>query len=284
MILDGKKIAGKILAELKEEIGSSAIHPPGLAFLLIGDHPASKTYVEAKKKRCQEVGIQSIVHKFETSVALNEVLGKIKDLNRDPLIDGILIQLPLPKHLDKETILSAIDPSKDVDGFHLLNMGKLCVGSEDGFVPCTPLGIVELLKQYEISCAGKHAVILGRSVIVGKPLALLLMQNKPHLNATVTVANSKTENLEGVTKSADLLIAAIGSPHFVSQKMVKKGAVVIDVGINRLKDGSLVGDVDFADVAPQASYITPVPGGVGPMTIAMLLQNTWLSYVRRNRL
>jgi methylenetetrahydrofolate dehydrogenase (NADP+)/methenyltetrahydrofolate cyclohydrolase len=283
MILDGKTISNKILSELKDEIGSMSLHPPGLAFLLIGDHPASKTYVDAKKKRCQEVGIQSIVHKFEASVTLNEVLHKIKDLNRDSLIDGILVQLPLPRHLDKETILSAVDPSKDVDGFHLLNMGKLCIGSEDGFVPCTPLGIIELLKQYDISCEGKHAVILGRSTIVGKPLALLLMQNKTHLNATVTVAHSKTANLASVTKSADLLIAAIGSPHFVSKEMVKEGAIVIDVGINRLKDGALVGDVDYATVAPRTSHITPVPGGVGPMTIAMLLQNTWLSYVRRNR-
>jgi len=283
MILDGRATADQLLAELKEDIASSAARPPGLAFLLVGDHPASKTYVEAKKKKCQEVGIQSLVHKYEASISEKELLRHIQTLNDDPLIDGILVQLPLPAHIDKDIILMSIDPLKDVDGFHPINMGKLAIGNEDGFIPCTPLGIVELLKRNSISCEGKRAVILGRSTIVGKPLALLLMQNKEWLNATVTVAHSKTPDLEKVCKSADILIAAIGMPKFISAKMVQEGAIVVDVGINRLKDGTIVGDVDFQAVSPHCSFITPVPGGVGPMTIAMLLQNTWLSYVRSSQ-
>ncbi len=279
-LLDGKHISSLILKEIKEEIGRFS-RPPGLGFILVGSNPASKTYVASKKKRCQEVGIASKDKEFPDTVTESELLAYITSLNKDPSIDGILLQLPLPLHLSTPRILEAISPEKDVDGFHPLNAGKLLLGESGGFYPCTPYGISVLLTRYNLSAEGKHVVILGRSNIVGKPLAALLMQKKPGCNATVTIAHSQTKHLTEIARTADILVAALGCAHFVKRSMVKEGAIVVDVGINRLTN-RLVGDVDFEDVAPHTSYITPVPGGVGPMTIAMLLSNTILSYKNRN--
>ena len=281
-LLDGLATARAILIELHEEIKTRAKRPPVLAFILVGDHPASRAYVHAKKKRCQEAGIHSIDHELETAVSQQHLLRLIADLNADPLVDGILVQLPLPSHIDKDAVIVAIDPSKEVDGFHPINMGKLLLGSQDGFIPCTPAGIIELLKCYQISCEGKQAVIVGRSNIVGKPLAALLIQNQKGLNATVTIAHSKTPHLEKLCQTADILVAAIGQPKFITLPMVKTNAIIIDVGINRLSDGKIVGDVDFETVKHSCTFITPVPGGIGPMTIAMLLKNTWQSYLKRS--
>ncbi len=279
-ILDGLATAREIFHELHKTL-KGVQRQPGLAFILVGEHPASLAYVTSKKKRCAEVGIRSFDFELEKSISEKELLRLIAELNSDPLVDGILVQLPLPDHIEKESVLLAIDPNKDVDGFHPLNMGKLLLGRHDGFTPCTPAGIVEILKRNHLSCDGKEAVIVGRSNIVGKPLGALLMQNREGLNATVTIAHSKSPHLEAICKRADILIAAVGRPSTITKTMVKPGAIVIDVGINRLSDGTIVGDVDFEDVSKIASHITPVPGGVGPMTIAMLLQNTWLSYVRK---
>jgi methylenetetrahydrofolate dehydrogenase (NADP+) / methenyltetrahydrofolate cyclohydrolase len=277
-ILDGTATARALLLELHQEIKTLAKRAPQLAFILIGNHPASRSYVNAKKKRCQEAGIHYVDHELDETTTETQLLNLIADLNANPLIDGILVQLPLPPHFDKERILMAIDPDKDVDGFHPVNMGKLLLGCEDGFIPCTPAGIVELLKRNGISCEGKKAVIVGRSNIVGKPLAALLVQNRKGLNATVTIAHSRTPHLQQVCLEADILVAAIGQPHFITAPMVKNEAIVIDVGINRLSNGQIVGDVDFEGVKQQCSFITPVPGGIGPMTIALLLQNTWKSH------
>jgi methylenetetrahydrofolate dehydrogenase (NADP+)/methenyltetrahydrofolate cyclohydrolase len=279
MILDGRVIAEEICKEIRQNITTSKARPPGLAFLLIGEHPPSQIYVEAKQKKCREIGIRSSLFIQPASTPTKVIVESIRKLNQDREIDGILVQLPLPSHISQETIIHAIDPNKDVDGFHPLNIGKLALGINGGFIPCTPAGIVELLKRNHISCTGKHAVILGRSNIVGKPLALLLMQKREGLNATVTLSHSQSANLQEICRSADILIAAMGVPHYIGCEMVKDGAIVIDVGINRI-EGRLIGDVQFAQVAPHCSYITPVPGGIGPMTIAMLLQNTWLSYTR----
>jgi methylenetetrahydrofolate dehydrogenase (NADP+)/methenyltetrahydrofolate cyclohydrolase len=276
-LLDGRKVADQIIKELKKTVGTLT-RPPGLAFVLVGSNPASQTYVRMKKKKCQEIGIVSKDLQFEENISEKELLKHIQTLNRDPAIDGILIQQPLPKHL--LTIVETIDPSKDVDGFHPLNMGRLLLGEPGGFVPCTPLGIQRLLLEYKISLSGKHVVILGRSNIVGKPLAALLMQKNREANATVTVAHTSTQHLQELTLSADILVAAMGSHHFVRSSMVKKGAVVIDVGINR-HGSKITGDVDFDEVGPKTSLITPVPGGIGPMTIAMLMSNTVLSYERK---
>jgi methylenetetrahydrofolate dehydrogenase (NADP+)/methenyltetrahydrofolate cyclohydrolase len=234
-----------------------------------------------KKKRCHEVGILSFDHELPYNTSEEALLHLIEELNSDPRIDGILVQLPLPPHIRTLDIVSAIDPRKDVDGFHPLNVGMMLLGESGGFFPCTPLGIQVLLNAAGVVLTGKHVVIVGRSNIVGKPLAALLMQKTPHGNATVTVAHSLSNNLSALCQSADVLIAAIGKPHFITGAMVKEGAVVIDVGINRLPSGQIVGDVDFNLVAPRCSKITPVPGGVGPMTIALLLSNTLLSYTRR---
>lgn len=280
MIIDGKKIALEILSELSHKIGALPARKPGLAFILVGDNPASQTYVRAKKKTCAQIGIHSTLIHLPNETTQEELIKHIQVLNTDPLIDGILVQLPLPLHIHNRPIMLAIDPTKDVDGFHPLNMGKLLLGEEGGFVPCTPQGIHELLKRSHVPISGKHVVIVGRSNIVGKPLAALLMQKKSDCNATVTIAHSKSENLKSITKSADILVAAIGSPHFITKDMVKKGAVVIDVGINRFHNGTLVGDVNYSEIAPLTSHITPVPGGVGPMTIAMLMQNTYLSFLK----
>lgn len=268
--IDGKAIAQQVRARVKEEVEKlGPSNRPGLAAVLVGENPASKIYVRNKRKACEEVGIYSEEHTLPESATEKELLSLIERLNRDPKIDGILVQLPLPKQINERKILDAVVPEKDVDGFHYMNVGKL-VANEPGFVPCTPLGIVELLLATGVEIAGAHAVVVGRSNIVGKPAALLLL----HRHATVTICHSKTKNLEEVCRQADILVAAIGKPQFVKKEMVKEGAVVIDVGINRLPDGRIVGDVDFDPVQERAGAITPVPGGVGPMTIAMLLSNT----------
>lgn len=279
-IIDGKKIALEIQHEIAHEVALLQGRKPGLAFILVGDNPASQTYVRAKKKACAATGIASTLLLLPNTISEEELLAHIYQLNLDPHIDGILIQLPLPLHINDRAVMFAIDPNKDVDGFHPMNIGKMLLGEETGFLPCTPNGIKTLLKRYHIQTAGKKVVIVGRSNIVGKPLAAILMQKKPDCNATVTIAHSQSEHIAEITKSADILVAAIGSPHFIQKEMVRKGTVVIDVGINRLPNKTLVGDVDFEQVTPLASWITPVPGGVGPMTIAMLLQNTLLSFKR----
>jgi methylenetetrahydrofolate dehydrogenase (NADP+) / methenyltetrahydrofolate cyclohydrolase len=285
MLIDGTAVAKSIEDRIAYAIRQLKGRPPGLAFILVGDHPASRAYVRMKKKRCAEVGILSVDRELPKNTTEEQLLHEIDALNRDDSIDGILIQLPLPPHISTSHMMRAVDPSKDVDGFHPINMGKLLLGELDGFLSCTPQGVHVLLTHSQIPLLGKHVVIVGRSNIVGKPLAAILMQKAPHCNATVTVAHSMTENLPEVCRSADILIAAIGQPHFIKANMVKKGAVVIDVGINRItgpdQKTHLVGDVDFDQVAPLCSHITPVPGGVGPMTIAMLLSNTLLSYQRR---
>ena len=273
-ILDGKAVSLKVKESVKvraDELKKFGIEPT-LAVVLVGEDKASQTYVKAKEKACNEYGIKSVAHRLSENTTQNELLALINVLNLDDSIHGILVQLPLPKHIDTNVVLAAIDPRKDVDGFHAVNVGKLVSGL-DGFVPCTPLGVMEILKKYDIEVAGLNAVVIGRSNIVGKPMANLLL----NASATVTVTHSKTKNLKEICKNADLIVAAIGKPFFLKADMVKDGAVVVDVGINRLDDGRLVGDVDFENVAPKCSYITPVPGGVGPMTIAMLLNNTILA-------
>ena len=273
-ILDGKAVSLKVKESVKvraDELKKFGVEPT-LAVVLVGEDKASQTYVRAKEKACNEYGIKSVAHRLSENTTQNELLALINVLNLDDSIHGILVQLPLPKHIDTNVVLAAIDPRKDVDGFHAVNVGKLVSGLE-GFVPCTPLGVMEILKEYGIEVAGLNAVVIGRSNIVGKPMANLLL----NASATVTVTHSKTKNLKEICKNADLIVAAIGKPFFLKADMVKDGAVVVDVGINRLDDGRLVGDVDFENVAPKCSYITPVPGGVGPMTIAMLLSNTILA-------
>ena len=273
-ILDGKAVSLKVKESVKvraDELKKFGVEPT-LAVVLVGEDKASQTYVRAKEKACNEYGIKSVAHRLSENTTQNELLALINVLNLDDSIHGILVQLPLPKHIDTNVVLAAIDPRKDVDGFHAVNVGKLVSGL-DGFVPCTPLGVMEILKEYSIDVAGLNAVVIGRSNIVGKPMANLLL----NASATVTVTHSKTKNLKEICKNADLIVAAIGKPFFLKADMVKDGAVVVDVGINRLDDGRLVGDVDFDEVAPKCSYITPVPGGVGPMTIAMLLNNTILA-------
>jgi bifunctional protein folD len=273
-ILDGKAVSLKVKESVKvraEELKKFGVEPT-LAVVLVGEDKASQTYVRAKEKACNEYGIKSVAHRLSENTTQAELLALINVLNLDDSIHGILVQLPLPKHIDTNTVLATIDPAKDVDGFHAVNVGKLVSGL-DGFVPCTPLGVMEILKEYGIEVAGLNAVVIGRSNIVGKPMANLLL----NASATVTVTHSKTKNLKAICKNADLIVAAIGKPFFLKADMVKDGAVVVDVGINRLDDGRLVGDVDFDEVAPKCSYITPVPGGVGPMTIAMLLNNTILA-------
>ena len=273
-ILDGKAVSLKVKESVKvraDELKKFGIEPT-LAVVLVGEDKASQTYVRAKEKACNEYGIKSVAHRLSENTTQNELLALINVLNLDDSIHGILVQLPLPKHIDTNVVLAAIDPRKDVDGFHAVNVGKLVSGL-DGFVPCTPLGVMEILKEYGIEVAGLNAVVIGRSNIVGKPMANLLL----NASATVTVTHSKTKNLKEICKNADLIVAAIGKPFFLKADMVKDGTVVVDVGINRLDDGRLVGDVDFDEVAPKCSYITPVPGGVGPMTIAMLLNNTILA-------
>lgn len=253
--------------------------PPGLAFLVVGENPSSQVYVKMKKKRCEEVGIRSFDKVFPATISEDALLQEIALLNADPTVDGILVQFPLPQHLHPLALIAAIDPTKDVDGFHPLNMGKLLLGDRSGFYPCTPLGVHYLLDHYGIPLSGKHVVIVGRSMIVGKPLAALLVQKEADCNATVSLAHSQTRSLRDLCYSADVLIAAIGQPGLIREEMVREGCVVVDVGLTKVA-GTLQGDVDFARVAPKCSWITPAPGGVGPMTIAMLLSNTLLSYQR----
>jgi methylenetetrahydrofolate dehydrogenase (NADP+)/methenyltetrahydrofolate cyclohydrolase len=279
-LIDGTKIAKTIQDQMAKAISSLSHRKPGLAFILVGKNPASQTYIRMKKKRCSEVGILSFDCELPEAVTEAQLLEEIKKLNHNPAIDGILVQLPLPEHINTLNIVSAVDPAKDVDGFHPLNVGKMLLGEPGGFLPCTPYGIQVLLTHAQIPVHGKHVVIVGRSNIVGKPLAAILMQKAPHANATVTIAHSQTEHLNEICRSADILVAAMGQPRFIKKEMIREGAVVVDVGINRVQ-GKIVGDVDFDAVAPLCSHITPVPGGVGPMTVALLLSNTLLSYQRK---
>ena len=271
-IIDGKKVSEDLREDLKVQtekfIEETGIQPH-LVVVIVGNNPASMTYVRNKKRSCEAVGFKSTVIELADTITEADLLAQIDVLNQDDSVHGILVQLPLPKHINEDHIISAIDVKKDVDGFHPYQVGCLASGL-DSLKPCTPAGVIELLKAYDIEIEGRHAVIIGRSHIVGKPLVQLLLEE----NATVTVCHSRTQNLSMLTQMADILIVAIGRPHFVTADMVKEGAVVVDVGINRLETGKLVGDVDFDTVEPKASYITPVPGGVGPMTITMLLFNT----------
>lgn len=271
-ILDGKALSIKIkqdikaeVKQLKEEKGITA----GLAVILVGDDPASHTYVKMKAKSCKEVGIYSITHEMPDDIKEEEILETIAMMNNNHNIDGILIQLPLPSHIDTTKVLEMVAPAKDVDGFHPFNVGRL-VTNLNGFVPCTPLGVMRLLKEYDIDVKGMNAVVVGASNIVGKPMANLLL----NANATVDICHIYTKDLKSHTLKADILLVGVGKPNLITEDMVKDGAIVIDIGTNRLEDGRLVGDVDFEKISKKASYITPVPGGVGPMTIAMLLENT----------
>ncbi|WP_065838792.1 bifunctional methylenetetrahydrofolate dehydrogenase/methenyltetrahydrofolate cyclohydrolase FolD [Campylobacter fetus] len=277
-IIDGKSVSAKVKEYVKNEaisLKKSGITPT-LAVILVGEDKASQTYVASKEKACLACEMGSVMHRLSKETSQSELLALIEVLNLDDSIDGILVQLPLPKHIDTNKVLEAIDPAKDVDGFHAINVGKLSSGL-DGFVPCTPLGIMELLKEYNVNLQGIDAVVIGRSNIVGKPMASLLL----NAGATISIAHSKTKNLPEITKRAKLVVVAVGKPNFLNADMVSDGVIVIDVGINRLDSGKLVGDVDFESVAPKCSLITPVPGGVGPMTIAMLLSNTLKSAKNR---
>ena len=277
-IIDGKEISNRVKQRVADEVlelKSKGITPT-LAVVLVGEDKASQTYVASKERSTIAAHMGSVAHKLPETTTQSELLALIKLLNNDDSIDGILVQLPLPKHIDTNAILEAIDPNKDVDGFHAINVGRLNSGL-DGFVPCTPLGIMELFKAYNIDVSGKNAVVIGRSNIVGKPMAALLL----NAGVTVTIAHSKTKDLASVCKNAQIIVVAVGKPNFLKADMVSDGAIVIDVGINRLDSGKLVGDCDYESVAPKCSMITPVPGGVGPMTIAMLLSNTLKSAKNR---
>lgn len=277
--IDGKGIAQKTLAYiekehklLKDKYGRAA----GLAVIMAGDNPASEIYVKNKIKACETAGIYSRTIKFDENVTEKDLIEEIEKLNKDDKIDGILVQLPLPVHIDELKIINAISPEKDVDGFHSVNLGKMIIGDKTGFLPCTPYGIMQLLDEYGIDPAGKDTVIIGRSNIVGKPAAILFIEK----SATVQVCNTKTKNIKDKIRNADIVIAAVGVPNFIKGEDIKEGAVVIDVGINRV-NGKLCGDVDYEEVSEKAGYITPVPGGVGPMTIASLIKNTFKSYVNK---
>jgi methylenetetrahydrofolate dehydrogenase (NADP+) / methenyltetrahydrofolate cyclohydrolase len=279
-ILDGKKLAQKIQNDLKQRIQTLQNRigrPPGLAVIMVGDNPASAVYVRNKEIACEKIGIASLGKHFSTQTFQQELERAIEELNQDDRVDGILVQLPLPEHLDAIALLHKIDPNKDADGLHPVNLGKLVRG-ESGLRSCTPAGVMRLLEEYKIELQGKQAVVLGRSILVGKPQVLMLLE----ANATVTIAHSRTQNLANITRNADILVAAVGRSEMITADMVKPGAVVVDVGINRVDTAEgksrLVGDVDFKSVSEVASYITPVPGGIGPMTVAMLLQNTVDSY------
>lgn len=278
-IIYGNLIAQDIKNELKDIIISlknDNKRIPCLCVVLVGNNPASLSYIKGKEKACDEIGMDSIMVRLDENIKESELIEKINELNNDDMVDGILVQMPMPVHINENRVMEAISPEKDVDGLNPYNIGKLYL-KEDGMMPCTPLGIVEVLKRSNITISGKHAVVVGRSKLVGNPVAKLLLDE----NATVTLCHSKTINLKEICKSADLLIVAIGKAKFITRDFVKNGAVVIDVGINRTNDGKLVGDVDFDDVKEISSYITPVPKGVGPLTIAMLLKNTFKAY--RNR-
>ena len=285
IILDGKKTSNDIKAEIAEsvkEIVANGSRPPHLAAVIVGDDGASLTYVGSKVRACKRVGFESTLIKLPESISENELLEKVNELNNDENIDGYIVQLPLPKHIDSQKILMAVDADKDVDGFHPTNFGKMAL-SLPTFISATPFGIMELLKRYDVETSGKHTVVIGRSDIVGRPISILMSQKSNPGNSTVTLAHSRTKNIEELTKQADIIISALGVPNFVKEDMVKDGAVIVDVGITRVADNSakgykIVGDVDYENVSKKSSYITPVPGGVGPMTIAMLLKNTLLAY------
>jgi methylenetetrahydrofolate dehydrogenase (NADP+)/methenyltetrahydrofolate cyclohydrolase len=270
-IISGKEVSALVKEQVKLEnakLKEQGIET-GLAVVIVGDDPASRVYVNNKKKACETVGFKSFEYALPTETTQQELLELVEVLNNDVNVNGILVQLPLPKHIDETAIINAISPNKDVDAFHPVNVGKIMVG-DYAFLPCTPAGVMELIKSTGVDISGKNCVVIGRSNIVGKPMAMLLL----HSNGTVTICHSKTQNLAEVCSKADILVASVGKPNFVTADMVKEGAIVIDVGINRLENGKLCGDVNFAEVEPKASYITPVPGGVGPMTIAMLMRNT----------
>lgn len=288
IIIDGKKIAQEIKAELKTEIDklkSAGKNVPGLVAILVGDNPASEIYVRNKAKACEEIGMRAKTEKHSVDMKEDDLLKLIEYYNNNKEYHGILVQLPLPKHIDEDKIIEAVSPKKDVDGFHPISVGNLVIG-KPAFRSCTPAGIQELLIRYKIETKGKHVVVLGRSNIVGKPIANIMLQKKEFANSIVTICHSAAPDVSYYTKQADILIAAMGSPKFVKGNMVKEGVVVIDVGINRVEDNTsskgyrLVGDVDFDEVSKKSSYITPVPGGVGPMTIAMLLKNTYEAFLK----
>lgn len=269
-LIDGKAISKQIKDELREEVAGLKTKGilPCLAVVQVGQDPASCVYVNNKKKACDYIGIESLSYEVEETISEEDLLELIEQLNQNEKVNGILVQLPLPKHIDENKVIQAIAPAKDVDGFHPETVGNMCIGTK-GFLPCTPAGVIQLLKRSNIEIAGKECVVVGRSNIVGKPMAMLLLRE----NGTVTITHSRTKDLKEVTKRADILVAAIGQPKFITSEYVKEGAVVIDVGIHRNEDGKLCGDVDFDDVVDKVSAITPVPGGVGPMTIAMLMNN-----------
>lgn len=281
-LIDGRAIAEQVYVDLRREIAELKAKgvTPGLAVVLVGDNAASRAYVRSKDKMCRELGLHSLKLELPASTTQDELLARVQELNRESSIHGILVQSPPPEHIDEAAIVRALDPRKDVDGFHPENVAKLVLDDPSGFVPCTPLGVQRLLTGNKIEIDGAHVVVLGRSMIVGKPLALVLMQKNKNGNATVTVVHSRSRNLAEITRSADILVAAIGRPEFVKADHVREGAVVVDVGINRVEDATrergyrLVGDVAFDEVSKKVSAITPVPGGVGPMTIAMLMANT----------
>ena len=285
IILDGKKTSNDIKAEIAESVKrivEKGSRPPHLAAVIVGDDGASLTYVGSKVRACKRVDFESTLIKLPETISENDLLEKVKDLNNDENIDGYIVQLPLPKHIDSQKILMAVDADKDVDGFHPTNFGKMAL-SLPTFISATPFGIMELLKRYKVETSAKHTVVIGRSDIVGRPISILMSQKSNPGNSTVTLAHSRTKNIEKLTRDADIIISALGVPNFVKADMVKDGAIIIDVGITRVSDNSakgykIVGDVDYKNVSKKSSYITPVPGGVGPMTIAMLLKNTLLAY------
>ena len=285
IILDGKKTSNDIKAEIAESVKgivANGSRPPHLAAVIVGDDGASLTYVGSKVRACKRVGFDSTLIKLPDTISENELLEKVNELNNDENIDGYIVQLPLPKHIDSQKILMAVDADKDVDGFHPTNFGKMAL-SLPTFISATPFGIMELLKRYNVETSGKHTVVIGRSDIVGRPISILMSQKSNPGNSTVTLAHSRTKNIEELTRQADIIISALGVPNFVKADMVKEGAVIVDVGITRVSDNSqkgykIVGDVDYENVSKKSRYITPVPGGVGPMTIAMLLKNTLLAY------
>lgn len=290
ILLDGKKTAQTLKEEIKQAVTSitdKGKRPPHLAAVLVGNDGASLTYVGSKVRACDYVGFESTLIQLEASTTEADLLKHIQDLNKNPELDGYIVQLPLPKHIDEEKILLAIDPAKDVDGFHPANFGRMALEME-AFIPATPFGIIELLERYQIETSGKHCVVVGRSHIVGRPISILMSQKGVAGNATVTVAHSRTKNLDTLTKEADIIVMALGIPEYLTAPMVKEGAVIIDVGITRVPDSThpkgyvIKGDVAYEEVAAKASAITPVPGGVGPMTIAMLLKNTLLAYHRNH--
>ena len=288
MLIDGKKIADDIQQEMKAKLQRFTANPPCLAVILVGQHAPSQIYVKRKIQACEQVGIRSITCQLSESISEQDLLSQIDAFNHDSTVDGILVQLPLPAHINPIHITHRIDPQKDVDGFHPYNVGKMLNGDMTGFLPCTPLGIKTLMDRSHIDMTGQHVLVIGRSNIVGKPMAALLMQGPPGGNATVTVAHRHSQDLKKFCLLADMIVVAVGKPHFITADMVKEGAYVIDVGINKISDPlhpkgyQIVGDVDFANVAPKCAGITPVPGGVGPMTIAMLLHNTILSYQKKH--